>query len=126
MFPVRLNCDGPNSASPLRQGLRGSRPSEALHLDNFSLKEAVTADKRLLVMKDGFSAFIWLWECQAFDSVVTEEAVIAWCATFSVPSLLMTDGDSHFDNTLVSTICKRFRARHHITTNLRSLGKWRH
>ena len=65
----------------------GSRPGEALHLDYFSLKEAVTADKGLLVMKDGFSAFIWLWECQAFDSVVTEEAVIAWCATFGVPSL---------------------------------------
>ena len=101
---------------PFGKALRGSRPGEALHLDYFSLKEAVTADKGLLVMKDGFSAFIWLWECQAFDSVVTEEAVIAWCATFGVPSLLITDGGSHFDNTLVTAICKRFCARHHITT----------
>jgi uncharacterized membrane protein YgcG len=101
---------------PFGKALRGSRPGEALHLDYFSLKDAVTADKGLLVMKDGFSAFIWLWECQAFDSVVTEEAVIAWCAMFGVPSMLITDGGSHFDNTLVTAICKRFRARHHITT----------
>jgi hypothetical protein len=70
----------------------------------------------LLVLKDGFSAFVLLWWADEYSAATAEAAVVEWASLFGVPSILVTDGGSHFDNQLIGALTRRFRARHHITT----------
>ena len=42
--------------------------------------------------------------------------MVEWAALFWVPSILVTDGGTHFDCSLISVLTRRFRSRHHITT----------
>jgi hypothetical protein len=70
----------------------------------------------LLVLKDGFSAFVLLWWADEYSAATAEAAVVEWSSLFGVPSILVTDGGSHFDNQLITALTRRFRSRHHITT----------
>jgi transposase InsO family protein len=70
----------------------------------------------LIVLKDGFSAFLLLWWADEYSAATAEAAVVEWASLFGVPSILVTDGGSHFDNQLIGATTRRFRARHHITT----------
>ena len=97
---------------PIGKALRGSEPGESLHLDFISMFEG----EGLLVLKDGFSGFVLLWDAKAYNAMTTEEAVIEWSALFGVPKFLVTDGGSHFNNQLVEALVTRFRSAHHITT----------
>ena len=97
---------------PIGKALRGSEPGESLHLDFISMFDG----EGLLVLKDGFSGFVLLWDAKAYNAVTTEEAVIEWSALFGVPNFLVTDGGSHFNNQLVEALVTRFRSAHHITT----------
>ena len=54
--------------------------------------------------------------CDKYDSKATEATVVDWAALFGVPKMLITDGASHFDITLVKLFCSRFKTNHHITT----------
>ena len=57
---------------------RGASPSESLNLDYITLFEG----DGLLVLKDGFSGFVILWEAAAYNASTTEAAVIEWAALF--------------------------------------------
>jgi hypothetical protein len=70
----------------------------------------------LLVLKDGFSSFVVLWEAQSFDAVTAEAAVIEWASLFGVPNMIITDGGTHFVNNIIQALVRRFRAQHHVTT----------
>ena len=75
----------------------------------------------LLVLKDGFSGFVMLWEAAAYNAATTEAAV-EWSALFGVPKFLVTDGGSHFVNQLVEALVTRFRSAHHYA--ICPMGKW--
>ena len=67
---------------------------------------------------------IWYLVTSKYDSRITEAAIIDWAALFGVPTMLVTDGAAHFDNSLVKLLCGRFKTRHHITTAyVRPMGK---
>ena len=69
-----------------------------------------------MVLKDGFSSFVLLWEAHSFDAATAEAAVIEWASLFGVPRMLITDGGTHFVNNLIQALVRRFRAHHHVTT----------
>jgi hypothetical protein len=97
---------------PLGKALRGDRPGVSLHMDYITMWEGAG----LLVLKDGFSSFVLLWEAQSFDAATAEAAVIEWASLFGVPRMLITDGGTHFVNHLIQALVRRFRAHHHVTT----------
>ena len=97
---------------PLGKALRGDRPGVSLHMDYITIWEGAG----LLVLKDGFSSFVLLWEAQSFDAATAEAAVIEWASLFGVPRMLITDGGTHFVNNLIQALVRRFRAHHHVTT----------
>lgn len=110
---------------PLGRQLEGQRPDEVIHMDYISLSKMQRADgteaeggedKGLLVIKDAFSLLVTLTPAAEFTAEQTEEAVLHWCALLGVPQIMVSDGGSHFDNTLVKAMVKRLRAEHHITT----------
>ena len=59
---------------PLGKALRRDRPGMSLHMDYITMWEGAG----LLVLKDGFTSFVLLWEATAFDAATTEAAVIEW------------------------------------------------
>jgi transposase InsO family protein len=97
---------------PLGKALRGDRPGVSLHMDYITMWEGAG----LLVLKDGFSSFVLLWEANSFDAATAEAAVIEWASLFGVPRMLITDGGTHFVNNLIQALVRRFRAHHHVTT----------
>ena len=58
---------------PIGKALRGSEPGESLHIDFITMFEG----EGLLVLKDGFSGLVHLWDAKAYNAMTTEEAVIA-------------------------------------------------
>ena len=72
---------------PIGKALRGAEPGESLHLDFITMFEG----EGLLVLKDGFSGFVLLWDAKAYNAMTTEEAVIEWSALFGVPKYLVTE-----------------------------------
>ena len=105
---------------PLGEALQGATPGDALHMDFTSLVEE--SDKKgvgvkgVLVLKDGFTTHVTLWPASEYDAATAEEAAVAWATIYGVPRILVTDGGTHFDNTIIKALQKRFRAEHHITT----------
>ena len=98
---------------PLGKALRGDRPGMSLHMDYITMWEGAG----VLVLKDGFTSFVLLWEATAFDAATTEAAVVEWASLFGFPAVLITDGGTHFvNNNLVQALVRRFRAHHHDTT----------
>ncbi len=59
---------------PVGKALRGTAPGESLHMDYVTMFEG----EGLLVLKDGFSGFIMLWDAKSYNAVTTEEAVVEW------------------------------------------------
>ena len=76
---------------PFGKVLRGEKPGEALHMDYFSLKDAIDDEKGLLVCKDGVSGHLLLVEAKKFDSATAEAAAVHWASLFGVPRFLTTD-----------------------------------
>ena len=108
---------------PLGKALAGKKPGESLHMDYLSLTEAWEGmegqepdSKGVLVSKDGFGGYVLLAAANKFDAKQTETSAVEWASIFGVPDMLVTDGGTHFDNTVIQALCKRFRTKHHITT----------
>ena len=63
---------------PVGKALRGTAPGEALHVDYVTMFEG----EGLLVLKDGFSGFVMLWDTKYYNAGTTEDSVVEWAALF--------------------------------------------
>jgi hypothetical protein len=70
----------------------------------------------LLVIKDLFSRFVLVYEAREATAIEACKGIMQWIACFSVPSVIVTDGGSHFKNDLLKTLTATLRMEHHITT----------
>lgn len=59
-----------------------------------------------LVVKDGFTKLVWFWPAKRANLQVTISALMQWIAIYGFPLNLVTDGGSHFTNTIVKRTCE--------------------
>ena len=90
-------------------------PGDVVHLDHlFMQKESDTEDRYLLIIKDGFSSLCELVPQPSTDAGPTAKASLQWIARYGLMSTIVTDGPSHFKNSLIETLTKTLRIEHNI------------
>ena len=70
----------------------------------------------VLILKDDFSGYVWLFSFEAEDGDSAVEAIIEWIASFGLMDWMVTDQGSHFKNNSVEALRKWFKYAHHFTT----------
>jgi transposase InsO family protein len=101
-----------------------SRPGELLHLDYLDMGEMSGDIEALLVLVDDFSKFVWLHPAKAKTAAVAASTLLSYSSVVGLPSLLLSDGGSHFTASIISELTRLTSMDHHVTTayNPRSNG----
>ena len=77
-------------------------------------KKDIETWQKLLVMVDDASMFLGLHGAHEATADETVDGLEAWGAYFGIPSTWVTDGGSHFNNTVIDELKRRYGAVHHI------------
>lgn len=101
---------------PLGSALHGSRPNEVIHMDYLYMGPSVTDATYLLVIKDDFSSFTWLWPTSSASSEAAADALSTWIGSFGSVEWLISDQGSHFKSELLRTLTADTHTQHHFTT----------
>lgn len=72
--------------------------------------------KYLLLLREDFSSFIWLWPAEKANGENAADALAGWVPSFGAVDWIVTDQGTHFKNTLVKSLTKNLNASHHFTT----------
>ena len=88
-------------------------PRKMLHFDFCKLAPGLNDYGYVLVLKDDFSTFCWLWPCRDQSALSAAEGIIHWSATFEIPSFWVSDQGNHFRNAVMQEVQHRLRAEHH-------------
>ena len=88
-------------------------PREMLHFDFCKLAPGLQDYGYVLVLKDDFSTFSWLWPCRDQSALSAAEGILHWSATFGIPSFWVSDRGTHFRNAVMQEVQHRLRAEHH-------------
>ena len=107
-----LSCNGP-ARIPRRLGemLHASRCNEIVHFDYLYMQ-----DSYLLVIKDDFSKYVLLRHTESANAAFVVDSLMHWFSLFGYPKMFISDQGSHFKNTVMSELSKRYGIRHHFTT----------
>ena len=95
------------------QQIYGTKRNAVLHLDFLYVKKA----EYVLSVRDDLSGKTeWFFSTTA-DAIVAGDAILWWRARYGLRSdtVIVTDGGSHFANSLIKELIARLRIRHHIT-----------
>ena len=101
---------------PLSHQMHAMRPNEILHLDFLYMGSGKDDMKYVLIFKDDFSSYVWLFPAEAANADVAAESLCTWVASFGCPQWLISDQGSHFKNQVVRELSKELRTNHHFTT----------
>ena len=107
---------GPKITRPLPSALHGSRPGEVVHMEFLYLGPSTTGQLYVLILRDDFSSFVWLFSGNTADSDTAVDAIVQWIGTFGCMDWIVSDQGSHFKNKILEALRKWFRFSHHFTT----------
>ena len=117
---VCLHCmvsrGGERVPRPLGSSLHGEVPNEVVHMDFLFMGASVEKDKYILILRDDFSSYVWLWPCVAANAEAAADALSTWVGSFGSMKWIVSDQGSHFYNQLVQNLTRQFHCRHHFTT----------
>lgn len=101
---------------PLSLTLHGTKPNEVLHIDYLYMGNSGSQMfSYLLVIKDDFSSFVWLFPTSSATSDAAADALATWVSTFGCIDWVLSDQGVHFKNELLKTLSKFLKFSHHFT-----------
>ncbi len=79
---------------PPRYGpaFHGTKANDLLQFDYLEMGPSFTGAKNLLMFRDDFSPYVWLFPFAEADAKNSAEAILDWCSSFTPPNALMSDG----------------------------------
>ena len=112
-----LNCLSEHMPKTFRrrwgQQIHGTKRNEVLHLDFLYMRH----HDYLLVIRDDVSGKTELFYTERADAYTAVDAILWWRARYGLrrDTVIVTDGGSHFANSMVAELLERLQVRHHIT-----------
>lgn len=103
------------SLVPFSPTMQADRPNAAIHFDFLYCGPSKDGSKYVLILKDNFSAYVWLVVCEAATAAVTAQALFDWFSAFGVVPVWISDRGSHFLNEVMKALAKMLRVEHHFT-----------
>lgn len=91
-------------------------PRVMIHFDFCKLVPGFEDYGYVLVIKDDFSTFTWLWPCRDPSALSASDGILHWCATFGIAPFWLSDQGNHFRNALLQEVRHRLRAEHHFVS----------
>lgn len=76
---------------PLPTALHGSRPNEVVHCDYLYIGASNESEMYVLLLRDDFSSFVWIWPTTPADSESAADALAMWVATFECMDCIVSD-----------------------------------
>ena len=101
---------------PLASALHGSRPGEVVHMEFLYLGPSTTGQLYVLILRNDFPSFVWLFSGNTADSDTAVDAIAQWIGTFGCMDWIVSDQGSHLKNKIMEALRKWFRFSHHFTT----------
>lgn len=93
-----------------------------MHLDYCYNGERESEYSYVLIVKNDFSSYIWLYSCTHTDAEYAADALVGCCAAFGVSKIWVSEQGSCFNNKLVRMLRERLRL--YITLRI-YVGLWR-
>ena len=90
-------------------------PNKILHLDYCYIGKSDNLFLYVLILKDGFSSFVWLFPFEVADSASTVDALMEWFSSFGVVMQWISDRGSHRKDEVVAGLSEKLRGSHHFT-----------
>ncbi|KAF0712314.1 hypothetical protein As57867_004858, partial [Aphanomyces stellatus] len=108
-----LHCasTGPHVLRPFGMAPHATSANEILHWDFLYMDGGY-----LLVVKDDFTQFKWLWESDVATAKVVSRCLLQWFSVFGVCYHWVSDQGSHFKNEVIAELQHVLGAHHHFTT----------
>ena len=105
----------------LGTAVHATERNQVLHMDYLHMSDVSDVDDtdefhELLVLKDDLSHYCELIPAKSPDAETAVNALLDLFSRFGVPSLLVSDGPTHFKNKVIKSLVERMTARHHFTT----------
>ena len=101
---------------PQSHTLHASKPNEILHFDYLYMGEGEDGYKYILILKDDFSNYIWLFLTRTCDTCSAVKALTAWNAAFGLAKIWISDQGSHFKNEVLQKTSEALQTKHHFTS----------
>ena len=111
-----VSRNGAKIPRPLGSALHATRPNEVLHFDFLFMGPGKDKYKYVLILKDDFSSYVWLFPTEVASAETAAESICSWVAAFGAPDWFVSDQGTHFKNQLVQKITEELRIEHHFTT----------
>ena len=100
---------------PLGTQLIAERPGEILMADYIKMGKSRTGFEYVLMLVDKFSRLVRFIPCTRATAIKAARGIIAWSAQRGIPDWLISDGGSHFKNSLLKQLAELLGFEHHIT-----------
>lgn len=101
---------------PYGQTLHAEKPNEVLHIDYLFMGASSAKMRYVLVMRDDFSSYVWLYPTSSATSEAVTDAVAMRTAVFGSVEWIVSDQGAHFKNMLMKALSEELRIRQHFTT----------
>ena len=109
---------------PTWEMMRATVPFEYVHYDWMDMPTASNGHKYLMIIIDDLSGTVLLHSAKSHTATVTARVYVKeWLSHYPEPTMLHTDGGSHYVNSLLRTISDIRGYTHHITA---PHAKWSH
>lgn len=101
---------------PLGHALHGEKPNEVLHVDFLYMGQSSAQLKYVLIIRDDFSSYVWLWPTPVATAEAAAEALATWVAVFGAMDWMVSDQGPHFKNQLMHELTEELKGSHHFAT----------
>ena len=95
--------------------LHAAKPNQILHFDFCYIGKSTSGELYVLILKDDFSSYVWLFPCISADAEATANALIEWFSSFGNVPQWVSDRGTHFKNQIVRELKERLHCGHHFT-----------
>ena len=95
--------------------LYADAPNTILHLDYCYIGKSDKLLLYVIILKNDFSSFVWLFPSEDADAASTIDVLMEWFSSFGVVTQWVSDRGSHFKNEVVAGLSDKLRGSHHFT-----------
>lgn len=100
---------------PFAPTMQADGPNGAIHFDYLYCGPSKQGDTYVLILKDNFSAYVWLIACKEANAAETVDALFKWFTAFGIAPIWISDRGSHFKNEVMQNLGKKLRVDHQFT-----------
>ena len=105
----------------LGTAVHATERNQVLHMDYVHMSDVSDVGDddefhEILVLQEDLSHYCELAPAKQPDAETAVTAMLDWFSRFGVPSVIVSDGPTHFKNKIMQLLVERMTARHHFTT----------